>query len=407
MGGDFNLILDKELDSMNYKNHNNPKATAEVLKLTNILNLKDIFRDNHPDLKRYTWRRKNPVKQARLDFFLISESLQHMVPSINHENSYRSDHSPVVLFCKLNEFKKGKGFWKFNNSLLGDKDYVKLIKEKILDVKKQYACLIYNLENIHRIENENLHFIINDQLFLDTLLMEIRGKTISYASFIKKKFNERESLLEKEIKELEQNNYPTCSEELSEKHKEIEKIRKHKFKGQCLRSRLKWIEDGEKPSKYFLSMESRNYVNKQIPRIVKDDCSIITSQYEILNETKLFYENLYKKRNIIETENLSKRLNLCNFPKLNDEESNSLEGPVTNSEVLCFLKRMKNDRSPGPDGFSCKFLKFFWKDIGTFLTRAINKSYDNQQFSESNKLSVITCLPKIGKDKTKDYLPHA
>ena len=49
IGGDFNLILDKELDSMNYINHNNPKATAEVLKLMDILNLKDIFRDNHPD----------------------------------------------------------------------------------------------------------------------------------------------------------------------------------------------------------------------------------------------------------------------------------------------------------------------------------------------------------------------
>jgi hypothetical protein len=36
MGGDFNHILDKELDSMNYKNHKNPIATAEVLKLTNI-----------------------------------------------------------------------------------------------------------------------------------------------------------------------------------------------------------------------------------------------------------------------------------------------------------------------------------------------------------------------------------
>ena len=146
-------------------------------------------------------------------------------------------------------------------------------------------------------------------------------------------------------------------------------------------------------------MESRNYTNKQIPRIVKDDCSIVTSQYEILNETKLFYENLYKKRNIVDTENLSERLNLYNFPTLKEEESNSLEGLVTNSEVLYFLKRMKNDKSPGPDGFSCEFFKFFWKDIGTFLTRAINNSYENQQFSEPNKLSVITCLPKTGKDK--------
>jgi hypothetical protein len=39
-----------------------------------------------------------------------------MVPSINHENSYRSDHSPVVLFFELNEIKKGKGFWKKQTS---------------------------------------------------------------------------------------------------------------------------------------------------------------------------------------------------------------------------------------------------------------------------------------------------
>lgn len=35
---------------------------------------------------------------------------------------------------------------------------------------------------------------------------------------------------------------------------------------------------------------------------------------------------------------------------------------------------MKNDKSPGPDGVSCEFLKFFfWKDIGTLVTKAINE----------------------------------
>ena len=33
------------------------------------------------------------------------------------------------------------------------------------------------------IRNKDIQFTINDQLFLDTLLMEIRGKTISYASY--------------------------------------------------------------------------------------------------------------------------------------------------------------------------------------------------------------------------------
>ena len=35
--------------------------------------------------------------------------------------NYRSDHSSVVLSLEINEFKNGKGLWKFNNSLLKDK----------------------------------------------------------------------------------------------------------------------------------------------------------------------------------------------------------------------------------------------------------------------------------------------
>ena len=42
------------------------------------------------------------------------------VRDINFLLSYRSDHSSVVLSKEINEFKKGKGMWKFNVSLLKD-----------------------------------------------------------------------------------------------------------------------------------------------------------------------------------------------------------------------------------------------------------------------------------------------
>lgn len=38
---------------------------------------------------------------------------------------------------------------------------------------------------------------------------------------------------------------------------------------------------------------------------------------------------------------------------------------------------------------------FFLQDIGIFITRAINNYYDH--FTESNKLGIITCLPKAGR----------
>lgn len=99
---------------------------------------------------------KNPTKQARLDFFLISESLQVTTPCVKLENSYRSDHSPVVLYCKLNNLKRGRGFWKFNNSLLTDKDYVTIVKKTINDVKKQYSCPVYNADNLLYIDNDTI-----------------------------------------------------------------------------------------------------------------------------------------------------------------------------------------------------------------------------------------------------------
>ena len=68
------------------------------------------------------------------------------------------------------------------------------------------------------------------------------------------------------------------------------------MKGHCIRAKVKWIDKREKPSKYFLTLESRNYINKQIPQLVRNDGITIYDHFEILKETKCYYENLYRKR---------------------------------------------------------------------------------------------------------------
>ena len=91
--------------------------------------------------------------------------------------------------------------WKFNNSLLKDTEYLETINKKIEEVKLQYCLPIYNNENLQNIPNSEIQFTINDQLFLDTLLMEIRGQTISFSSYKKKQNDQNEKLLaEKNIK---------------------------------------------------------------------------------------------------------------------------------------------------------------------------------------------------------------
>lgn len=52
IGGGFNLVFDKDLDSMNYKNLNNSKSKLEVLKKMETLTLKDVYREHYPTLKK-------------------------------------------------------------------------------------------------------------------------------------------------------------------------------------------------------------------------------------------------------------------------------------------------------------------------------------------------------------------
>ena len=115
------------------------------------------------------------ISKSDAVIFLFSENILSFLKNCCVEPSYRSDHSRIILELELNPFIRGKGLWKFNNSLLYDADYVNAIKEKILDVKKQYAALAYNFDNINEVNNDDLHFTINSQLFLETLLMEVRG----------------------------------------------------------------------------------------------------------------------------------------------------------------------------------------------------------------------------------------
>ena len=97
MCGDYNCVLNPELDFYNYKTINNTKACDKVLEIMNKKYLLDPFREKYPIQKKFTWKKRSPCKQARLDFFLISETLMQYVKNSMTDPSYRSDHAIVVL----------------------------------------------------------------------------------------------------------------------------------------------------------------------------------------------------------------------------------------------------------------------------------------------------------------------
>ena len=130
IAGDFNLTLNQSMDNFNYRRENNTKARDIVKNMMTEKSLIDIYRERNPETRRYTWRVGNPIlKQARLDMFLISASLEGYVDKADIQPGYRSDHSIVTLILDITKQKRGRGLFKFNVSLLKDSNYIEVVKK--------------------------------------------------------------------------------------------------------------------------------------------------------------------------------------------------------------------------------------------------------------------------------------
>ena len=56
--------------------------------------------------------------------------------------AYRSDHSVITLEFQFDDIKYGKSYWKLNNNLLTDKEYLDIINKHIKEIKRQYAKIV-------------------------------------------------------------------------------------------------------------------------------------------------------------------------------------------------------------------------------------------------------------------------
>jgi hypothetical protein len=194
---------------------------------------------------------------------------------------------------------------------------------------------------------------------------------------------------------LETSLHESNVEELERLKNELQEIRKKRIDGIIVRSRAQWLTEGEKVTRYFCHLENRNYINKSMNFIEKDG-EILDDQKLILQEVNNFYKDLYSHR---EVEAVDLDQTIPNATRLTLEESKELEGLITMKEITSALKTMNNNKSPGIDGFSAEFFKFFFVDIGEFLLRSVNEAFARGEMSVNQKRGIITCIPKEGKNK--------
>ena len=118
-----------------------------------------------------------------------------------------------------------------------------------------------------------------------------------------------------------------------------------------------------------------------------------------MSAQETFYKTLYtEKEAATSCENETCSLFSSNNIKLSQIEKDLCDKALTLKECSESLYELSNNKSPGSDGFTTEFYKFFWTDIKQYISDSFNYSYQTGQLSLDQTQAVLTLLPKPNKD---------
>ena len=233
-GGDFNMIFDIDLDADGGSPKLYIKSVSKLLLVMSEIDLGDIYKVRNPDSRRFTWQRKSPFKQRRLDFFPVSDRLQNNIESVEIIPSVATDHSSLLMKLRPTcQDARGRSYWKFNNSLTQDRYFVNFLKRKIPlfeqgasfeDQISKWEFIEYKCREVsgtYSIQKSN----------------ERRARRVE----LEKKLTDLEGLLRTNSTENIREEYDTCQSELDQLYDYI-------TAGIIMHSKSSWYEHTEKSS---------------------------------------------------------------------------------------------------------------------------------------------------------------
>ena len=384
IGGDFNVAINPVLDKEGGAEvHGQSVEYRKKLKaFLDTFNFTDSYRNKNPNKNLHTWRSSFHKTKTRLDYIFLSGNNENKLIKSKKIAMNYTDHDLVNYKLKVNIVKKGKGLWKFNANLLKEYDYVEGVKKIIEETKN---------------ENKKLG---DKGLLWDLTKMNIRAYTIKYAAKIKKEENTIETELKTKLNQLINENTESVQiEQIDIIKKELENIDRIKFNGAKLRSKIKWAEEGEKNTAFFLNLEKHNSENRSISQLKISPKETITDFDRVQEELKTFYKQLYTQPPVDAHVNELENEFLNDIPKLEEEDLIKCEGLIKHHECLKALKDFKNNKSPGSDGFTAEFYKFFWINIKNLVIDSFNYGFASGQLSIDQKRGIISLIPKKDRDR--------
>lgn len=174
--------------------------------------------------------------------------------------------------------------------------------------------------------------------------------------------------------------------EIIELETQLSQLLDQQLEGAKIRSRKKWLEEGETPSRYFLRLENERHAKAFVSSIYDSSGTEVFSLPEIINAHTAFYTELFSCGNV----NLDSQQNLFSYvtARLSDSDRTACEGPLTLAEATEALRRANCNKSPRADGLSVEFYSHFWDSLGEVLVAVFNQGLQNGELPNSMKASI-------------------
>jgi hypothetical protein len=395
--GDLNIILDVETDAEKADAITYPHLIEEVFDFLGDCGLCDAYRFLYPDEKAFTFspRGSNPHNvHRRLDYCFISEELLQYLESVSHIPCHLSDHKAVDVLLRFKERPRGRTFWRHDDALLEIPEYATAMKEAIAEGTQKYIK-----------ETETKLKEDSDPRKIWEYLKYHLGK--ESRKFSKEAAKQKEGVyreLTERLQELERD--PICNKtELLEIRQKMDAFQYEKDKRIIIQSRVKFTENNEKPTNYFMRKIKENFRESNVIELVKDGAKL--SKEQCNEEIFDFYKELYQKRKCSAPSSKLKKV-LEDLPKLTPADTSRLARPITMAEVSTTLfQRMNDGKSPGSDGLTVAFYKKFWENLKEPFFKCLVASLKEGELTVSQKRSIIRLIQKKGKDPTtlKNWRP--
>ena len=373
IGGDMNCF-DSTLDKLG----RSVSLDSGFSDLKSCCNLRDAWRLLHPRDRQFTWFSPDHSIASRLDTFLVPRLLCNQVTRCGILPCVFSDHNFVILDYDIAALPlRGPGVWKFNNSFLDDESFCL----EILDLIEQFLAF--------------RHCFASQRDFWECLKSDIKLTAIAFSRRKHRLLSSQKVFLTNRLIALKNrlaSGDVSASPEILTLEAALRSLLDSELEGSKIRSRVKWAEEGESPSGFFLGLENERHEKGSVSSVFDSEGQEVFSLPDMIQAHERFYSSLFSEEPIdpVAQSHLFEHVTR----RLSEAERESCEGLLSLNEASEALRLSNRNKTPGSDGLTVEFYSAFWSLLGPLLVDMFNESLAHREVCDSMKSSVTRLVHK-------------